>query len=263
MFTKRLLRSYPQPYIGAIQAGLVALLTIVGPIAAYAETDSQDGRARALILAEEAQGAYDDERFEDAVVLLREALELFPAPVLYYNLGLAHEQLGQREAALEVYERYLDQPDEPDDREDVERRMTAMRASIRAESDTEESTDASPQDDPAETPLPPPSEGGRTGRVGPWPWALMGIGLAIAAAGGVVGVLALVERQSAIDDPIQRSAVDSIERSDGYGIAFDVMVPLGGVIALAGLIWALVSRSRASRAAQNSLASLCLERSTW
>src|ERR1043165_974907 len=99
-------------------------LALVGP--AYADGN----RDKALKLFEDSNKAYKSGKFEEAADLLKDAYQLFPEPILLYNLGRAQEGLGDPKAALDSYERYLKEAKQVDDRGAIERRIETLKAQI-------------------------------------------------------------------------------------------------------------------------------------
>src|SRR5689334_14972253 len=101
----------------------IALALVLAATTAHA----QEPRDRAIALFEESQTAYNAGELERAVALLREAHDLFPEPILLYNLGRALEGLGQMAEAADAYEQYLEQATDVDDRAAIERRVETLR----------------------------------------------------------------------------------------------------------------------------------------
>jgi tetratricopeptide (TPR) repeat protein len=89
------------------------------------------------------------------------------------------------------------------------------------------------------------------------PWALIGVGLALALVGTVVDAVALV--QSRREDQFEEwSDYDEWRtRVQALAITGDVTLPLGGALAVAGLIWLLIDRRHVEASADRG-ASLAL-----
>jgi hypothetical protein len=109
-----------------------------------------------------------------------------------------------------------------------------------------------PEPEPASVPEPvperqpatsPPShEGGRLAG----PWALLGSGLGMLLVGGILDVVAYVRSDPSTFDQLGSYAEydDWATSSTNLAIAGDVLVFLGAAVAVGGLVWLLVARSR-------------------
>ncbi|MGM0556662.1 MAG: tetratricopeptide repeat protein [Myxococcota bacterium] len=62
-------------------------------------------------LTKQGATAYRNEDYENAVVFFERAYEVKPVPNLLYNIGRAHEKLGNFEEAIEYYEEFANEPD--------------------------------------------------------------------------------------------------------------------------------------------------------
>lgn len=69
-------------------------------------------------------------RFREALQSLRLADASVPSPELWFNMGKAHEQLGEVELAIEQYKRYLDARADAPDAARVRVRVEALEASL-------------------------------------------------------------------------------------------------------------------------------------
>jgi tetratricopeptide (TPR) repeat protein len=103
---------------------------------------------------------------------------------------------------------------------------------------------------PPTTEAPPTAEAPpTTARSSSGPWALIGVGLGLALTGAVVDTVALV--QSRREEPfLDLDEYDEWRtRVQALAISGDVLLPLGGAMAVAGLIWLLVDRRHHETAA--------------
>lgn len=113
----------------------------VGPSSTDADPTAIDLRSPAERAREHFRSgmrAFDERRFRDAIVEFRRASELVPSADLTFNIARAEEELGELDAAIESYRRYLRDRVDPPDREAVEEhirqleeRAEAMRLSAR------------------------------------------------------------------------------------------------------------------------------------
>lgn len=211
----------------------VALLMLIAA-PAQAQTDQE----RALALFEESRGHYDAGRFDRAIELLQEAYGLTPEPILLYNMGRAYEGADRIREAADAYERYLNEAGDVRDRGAIEARLRNLRERIAAE------------EREASAPRPPPSSGG----VDPGGWIVLGIGAAGVAVGVVLGVLSDEAHSNAVAAPVHADAVALQQQAYDYASGANAAFIAGGVIAIAGVIWGIVSvvSSSGSRA-QNPL----------
>jgi tetratricopeptide (TPR) repeat protein len=90
---------------------------------------SADARARALRHFEEGRAHYRARRFAQAARAFRAALALVPSAALWFNLGRAHEELGEHRMAADCFRRYLrDGGLNADDSDAVRERIARLEA---------------------------------------------------------------------------------------------------------------------------------------
>ena len=153
----------------------VAILVYTKPVSARSPEDPSTAKA----LAAEAAALAREGRFDEAAAVYEDAYALDHAPVLLFNLAYVHEKRGDKQAALETYQRYLSVETDPAHRTDAEKRITIINARL----------DAVPTKEPRATdPVQkrPPKRKDRTVM-----WALVGTGAALAIAGGIVAAVVL------------------------------------------------------------------------
>lgn len=68
---------------------------------------AEDSTQKAKEAFQTAQRLYKEARYADAIVKFEEAYALKPSPVLFFNIGKCHEQLGDVPRALRSYRDYL------------------------------------------------------------------------------------------------------------------------------------------------------------
>jgi tetratricopeptide (TPR) repeat protein len=109
---------------------------------------------------EQAVAHYNLDEFAPALAEFREAYRLKPDPSFLFNIAQCHRKLGDTDAALDFYRKYLRSlPDAPN-RADVERMIADLRArqaAAPAADATPVSAPAPPTPPPAAAPAPPPS----------------------------------------------------------------------------------------------------------
>jgi tetratricopeptide (TPR) repeat protein len=210
----------------------IALAGCLGPAAAAAQDEpADDPQAEALRLFEESKVAYREGRFDDAVSLLTEAHQLFPEPVLLYNLGRALEGAGEYARAVEAYDEYLEIAGDIPDRGAIEGRVVTLRREIatRARLERLESTRRPPR--------PPPRERERASAV---PWIVAAVGGAGIAVGGVFGVLALSSHDDAESAPSQAETETLQADAEDRALIANVAFAAGGAVLAIGVVWGLV-----------------------
>jgi tetratricopeptide (TPR) repeat protein len=94
----------------------------------FAEPDGTSSVPAGLELFRQAQERYDQGRYQEAVGLLLQLLELDPsAPDIYYNIALAYEHLTDYDQALFYLDQYREFDIGEEERARVERMMTRIR----------------------------------------------------------------------------------------------------------------------------------------
>ncbi len=92
---------------------------------AFAQT--KPNPAKAAELFKSSAEAYRQGNFKGTVDLLKEAYALDPQPVMLYNLGRAYEGLGDVDAAMDAYKRYLQADPKAPDRPSIEQRIATLQ----------------------------------------------------------------------------------------------------------------------------------------
>ncbi len=103
-----------------------------------------DALVQARACFERGRDAFQAARFDDAIREFKAAQALQPSPLLDYNIGLAHEQLGHPRTAIKFLRRYLQGAPDAPNRADVEIRIHALE--LRAQHDPRP---AEPNDEPS------------------------------------------------------------------------------------------------------------------
>ncbi|MDQ3035657.1 MAG: tetratricopeptide repeat protein [Myxococcota bacterium] len=236
---------------------------------AEAQSDvASDSEARALF--SQGREAYDAERFEDAARAFRRAYLLSPRYALLYNIGQSELRAGNDALALAAFEGFLRQaPSDDPHRSEVEERARILRsmgvtaAPIAVEAapaetasspeETTTTTVTTSTDETTTAPIEvadealvvPPSDEGP----GMAPWILVGGGVAVLIAGGVlmgVGGSEASRVTGAADGSRWadlQGAADSANVMWGVGIG---LAAVGLAAAGVGLVWALTGGSSSS-----------------
>jgi tetratricopeptide (TPR) repeat protein len=120
---------------------VVLALVLAAPLARAQEeplTEDQK-KEKAASYYGDAQKAFDEEKYEDALTLFRMADKLLPAPVVDYNIAKCYERLSRYEEALKYYQSYLKRYKEvnyqdPPDVKDVSKTIEFLNKMIHKES---------------------------------------------------------------------------------------------------------------------------------
>jgi tetratricopeptide (TPR) repeat protein len=229
-----------------------------------------DKRAHAVQLAEDSEKAYKAGHFEKAADLLRRAHDLYPEPILLYNLGRALEGMGDAKDAVAAYQKYLQDARQIDDRGAIERRVATLKAQIEREqqpSQPKDDTQAIPPKDDSQPvtappPLPPPSPTeeplpARSVPAGPTeepqtsylPWSTIGLGGAMVVTGALYGWRASANHDDAVNEPSQLKAAQLQDAAKHDASVANALFIVGGAVALGGAVWEYVDWRRADRPA--------------
>jgi tetratricopeptide (TPR) repeat protein len=238
--------------VGVVMAG-VSCASIAGaqalPLAGSAEITAAD-RQRAAVLFDRSAIAYREGRYEDAIVMLREAHDVSAEPILLYNLGRAYEGLRDEESALAAYRRFLETIDPADAEaraESAEPSARTVRAAVvrlerviaiqQAADAAGTALSASIAQAPAAAHAQP--EPHDVPEVGPW--ALTTAGVGSVALGSVLGVIAVELRETASAYVQQVDAADAWSDAQDAAIGASVAFVVGGAAIGAGLVWWIAS----------------------
>jgi len=229
---------------------LVAVVVGVTPVRA----DTPAGKPAALKLFAEADKAYKHGDFERAAQLLREAYDLYPEPILLYNLARALEGTGDIEGAVVNYERYLGAATTVEDRGAIERRVVTLKQQIATKEKALAKDKPPPKPEPpppAAALTPPPSapheEIAPPPRHSVVPWVVVGLGAAAGGVGAYFGTRAKSEHDAAVSAMVQIDAQQhQAAARDDAGRANALFIA-GGVLTAGGVVWAIIDRSRGSR----------------
>jgi hypothetical protein len=115
--------------------GLMIALAIASPAVAQ---HSEAARRHFI----EGRKFFKQSKFNDAVRSFNAAYKLRPSPLLDYNIGRCHDELGQRGLAIAAFKRYLDARPNATNREEVLDRIAKLEAAAKP-----------PPDGPAQAPV--------------------------------------------------------------------------------------------------------------
>lgn len=204
--------------------------------------------ARSAELAAQAEEAFLDGRFEDAIALLEQAYAADQNPNMLYNIARVHEERGDLEAALSFYRRFVVAADV-----DIAYRREAQLSAESIEQTLAERTAAQAakarqaevaraQEEQALL-RPPPFP--TTSPMRPLGFALAGVGGATVLGGVAVGLVAMA-KQRQFDEAqtlADRRALGASARD--LATAADALYISGAVLIVTGVVTAFVSPRRA------------------
>lgn len=216
---------------------VAALLVAMGATDALAQGEQFSA------LVNEAMNHYRARRYAQAIEKFEAAYAVSPQPELIYNIARANEKSLERDAAIAAYERFLGLEGTT---ADLRAKALDALTALRREKAAMERSKAVGTPPPSVTNPPPPNPGGGAVTRAPakrsrtLEWVLIGGGAALAATGGVFGVLAL-QANSDFDDlkasGADRAALEDKKGSvDNNALAADVLIGVGAVSAIAGVI---------------------------
>jgi tetratricopeptide (TPR) repeat protein len=204
-------------------------------------------RNRAVVLFERSESLYKEGKFSEAAVLLRQAYELEPEPILLYNMGRALESDGQLQAAAQAFQEYLRTAKKlsPPERRALQARIRSLQEQIQTNDKIKQERDQAKQrQEEAERRLLEQAQVSHKVKednsLSPWPWVVLGVGAAGLATGGILSILASGKYEDAENEPIQEKAQNLLEEANGLNDASVVFLIAGGVVAAGGLTWALI-----------------------
>ncbi len=134
---------------------LTAASTVVGALP-VAHAEGGDGDAIADERAakkhyDRGQKLFNLRKFSEAIAAFEAAFEAKPIPKILFNIGQAHRNLGEHEAAIFSFKRYLKLLPVAPNRDQVEELITELEALVEAEQARERDREADPEEDPVES----------------------------------------------------------------------------------------------------------------
>ncbi len=233
-----------------IVAGLVFATS---GLAHLSHTHAADGHpkdpvARAEALSGQAEKAFSDGRFEDAIRLYLDAWEAVPSAAILYNVGFIYEKrLNEPELALDAYRKVVASPDvEPQTLTKAKARIAAIESALAKPKDPVDPpkepvigrvTEEPIEDDPPKPPE-PAAEARQSGSI--LPWIVAGAGGAILLGGIATGFVAM-GTHSDFEAATAAADKDALQANgETQALVADILMGTGLAVAAGGLIWALI-----------------------
>lgn len=120
--------------LGWVCAAIVSF-GLVCTVPASAQETADDAAAREYF--ERGRSAFEQADYEGALVYFRHAYRLSGRAALQYNIGVAADRLQREQEALEAFEFYLEETDDPTRDAEVRGRIEALQQSIAEKEATE------------------------------------------------------------------------------------------------------------------------------
>ncbi|MCK6550361.1 hypothetical protein L6R52_31280 [Myxococcota bacterium] len=214
----------------------VVLLSLAGAPALAA-----DGQPPFDSLVTEALEAYRARDYDRAIARFTAAYEQRAEPELLYNIARSHERALRRREAIAMYERFLKSPGTTAELraqalaavEALKKEESAMERAAAADRPARTVSDTPAQNTPttARTTAPAVREESHT-----LAWSLIGGGAAVAAAGGIVGILAMSSNASFDDATTPSEKLDLRDETKQRALIADVLIGVGVVAAAVGVV---------------------------
>jgi tetratricopeptide (TPR) repeat protein len=195
---------------------LAVVVLLLAPSIARAQEEADLERAR--VLFDQGIAAGEEGHWEEAVEHFRASRQIADRPSTVYNLAVAYEELGRFDEASSTLEEYFRMAPENDSRRP---RAEALRERLARRS----------RPPATRTPTPAPPRGADA-----TPWALFGVGAALAAGGVVLAVVGQLDYGSVLGAP---DAASWSEYSEAWDRA-PILVGVGWAAAGVGVAFAVV-----------------------
>ncbi|MCS6798034.1 MAG: tetratricopeptide repeat protein [Myxococcota bacterium] len=249
----------------AIQAAILASFGLV-PCGGDAAAQARTPPAEAVRFYESGREHYMAGRYREAIADLERALVLDPgSATLAYNIARVHELLGELDEAIRYYQRYFTMlpPSEAEERQRVQetiRRLEGARRELGTGRTAREAPPLRPPPDERHAPRWVTTRGVADLAF----WTVTGTGLALMAAGGILGGLA-IDREAFAEQFVlgadgtleERSAL--ADEADRFAFGADLLL-FAGAAALAGglLLYVLRTETREVLPSEQARASVAV-----
>jgi tetratricopeptide (TPR) repeat protein len=254
-----------------LMRAFVVVLCFVATVAFENVARADDERFERLVT--DATTAFGQGDFEQAIALAEQAYAIRRDPQLLYNIARAHEARGNLEPAMDHYRRFLEAAPETKNRDVVKGRILALATTLAerlrlegerleakgervgARAAYEKYLAALPEARDREeilgrirelekrAPTPPrlPADHGRVeSGVNVWPWATIGVGVAVVGMGGLFAVLSRNKYDDAERASDGASTVALQRDADRYTDFANIGFVAGSVIVAGGVTWLLL-----------------------
>jgi len=222
---------------------VVVALVVSSGTAAFAQPtgSASDGDARASFQL--GQTAFEQGRYQDALVLFQQAYDLSGRAQLLYNIGQAADRVRDDQRALAAFERFLrDVPDSPQ-HVSTRARVDVLRAEI-AEDEARESAaaEAAVAREAAPVTVDAPLESTSSGPSATTGFVIAGVGAGALAVGATFLALGVRDRHAVEDASFGTSYAsvrDAYDRGPARVTVGAILVGVGAAGATVGMVFAL------------------------
>ncbi|MFK7985933.1 MAG: hypothetical protein AB8I08_07865 [Sandaracinaceae bacterium] len=215
---------------------VVAVLGVLAPTGARAQVSE---RARQAVA--DAQALYEANRFEEAGAAFEAAYDVTAHPSMIYNAYVAYRDAGLPREALRTLRRHLALIAERDpERPRLEARLQGLEQQVSA---SPEPDIVSVQPDPV-PPEPQPDSGDATLA----PAVVLAAGGVVLVTGAILAGVTAAEHESFVElcTGSCPELADDAASGQALALASDILLAVGGAVAVAGLIWLVVEAASGS-----------------
>lgn len=205
---------------------------------------------------------YELGRYHDAAIQFQQAYDLSSRPALLYNIYLAHRDASEQRQAAEALRLYLEQTPDAENHAALSVRLGNLDRAIAEQEDAEdtaarEAEEAILREQAEQARREAEERAIAEDNRKIIPWIIVGSGAAIMAVGAVTGIIAL-GLASSLDSscidagdgtsvcPDQPDLRDKQSTLSAFATTTDILLIGGGIIAAAGLTWALIQMTGGS-----------------
>lgn len=231
------------------QRFVLATLLCLLPAVSHAQVSEQARQAVA-----DAQALYEANRFEEAGAAFEAAYDVTAHPSMIYNAYVAYRDAGLPREALRTLRRHLqliaaNDPERPR----LEARLRGLEQQVAALDRGGPREQPGPTETTDEDAAAPQVDSGPdlTG-----PIVLLSVGGAALVAGAVMGGVTMAEHDAFVADCAPEGCGElaaEASRGQALALASDVVLAAGGAIAVAGLVWLIVSATSAPEQASAAM----------
>lgn len=223
---------------GLARSTALALL-LTTPVTAAAQPADTVEKVEAL--AREARALYDAGEFGQAVAVYLEAYKLQPTAAVLYNVAVIYDKkLQEVDLAIDFYRRYISSPDADPaavQRATVRIQELKVEQAARREADLARlPTRPPPTATPEDTVLQPIEVERPLSSQTVWGFVALGSGVALAAGGAVMGVLANDAADRFAKSTDLGDKLDHRDIAESRALVADVLIGVGAAAAVAGLL---------------------------
>jgi len=237
---------------------LLATAALGALVAAGVDARADEPKS-AEALATEAYDLYQAGRFQESLAVYQKAYEKEPAAAILFNIARIYERkLGDPARAEQYYKQYVAAPDADPELAKKAREFLATReAERKTASSRAPAVTTVPDTEPRATTT--DDGGGQVEALRIAGWASLGVGVTALGVGTIFGIVAMNKNDDAAEicngsACAEQSGVDLIDEARSAATVSTVAFVAGGVLAAAGVVVVLATRSGSGGDARMSVA---------